>query len=489
MNRSLRLFAVTVSAGMGLAWSAGAAAWSVLNPCESVPGPAGWTVNSGSAVASIRPGSLGTKSLSTTDRIIFSPLSGSAAFQAKPVVSTDFWTIPVPHSSVPTTDGGENAQFWVNSGGHWYTRSGVGDVDSGVAAPSTWCHVSVQLDYENSKWSLFVDGNLVKDNLSFINNNAPPDNFFNSFEVKSDGGVTVYLDDVSVANNIPSGTLNIPLPSVVAATMNGSALTFTPPVQVGVKYRARGGTDPVNLTAYTWHNGTAIPVPMTGNSYFFKIEAVSELDNILLNTSTETYACYKQARPSGWYYSGVPVGYESGGDPLHSSLAGEAGRQLAKGLTAGGTEDADRLFYKGVQYYLDSNLGWKLYNGGTDRSRESLTPGTGVVIRNNHSEGAAAILVGEWKDNVTSISLKGGWNSLMRPFNTAATDSNCGFPNGAGDMFVVQRPGGPIQAKYAGATKGWVKYNNLQLSDTEWPQGGEGFIYFASADSNYTPSH
>jgi len=498
MNRSLRLFAVTVSAVMGLAWSAGAAAWSVWNPCETITGLDGW---SGGSLANDR-NSIPNKSLSSTDSIIFQPTSANPAYKAGQVVSTDFWTIPVPQtpSTVPGTVGDENAQFWVDSGGHWYTRSGAGDVDSGVVAPGTWCHVSVQLDYEKSKWSLYVNNALVVDNLSFKHVNTSPNNVFHSFKVESEGGVTVSLDDVLVANKVPN-TLVIPLPAAVAATMNLDTmnLTFTPPVQVGVKYRALGGTNPDILTdTPILQSGTTIPVDMTGkNSYFFQIQSVSELDYTPLTTSADTYACYKQDRSGAnrWCFSGVPVGFEA----ADLKVGGAAGTQLAQGLTAGNVSTGDRLILNGVvpvQFYLTVS-GWvadgAFLDPAYDTSKNNPLPvGSGVVIRKYDNTGISkAILVGKLNRGAVSITLKSGWNYISRPFYTAALAGNCGFPPVDGDMFLVQRVSGDtvgtIQAKRVGGT--WKKYNNLDLSPTEWPQGGEGFLYknTSGIDQSYSP--
>jgi len=516
MNRSLRLFAVTVSAVMGLAWSAGA--FNVGNTFEAYPGAPDWSATGQSIVSDPRTGSAGTYSLRSTGSILFEPTGVNPARNAGQVVSTDFWTKPVLRPAgapAPDTVAGAKAQFWVDSSGRWNTRSGtVGDAshDAVTVSADTWYHVCVQLDYTKQKWSLNVtdptDANklvLLVDNLDFINKVDP--SVFRSFEVKSEGNAAVYLDDAVVANNtVPSGLPDPTLPAAVATTINqGNSvmnLTFTPPVQVGVKYQALGGTSPTTLNDPILYSGTAISVPMaTRNSYFYQIQAISELDTSK-TTSSGIYACYKEDRSGTkrWYYSGVPVNIADVGDDL--KVKGLVGQQLAQGLMGGTLTTGDLLILNDGQTFAFNGTVW-VPDGTTGATTETkLLPGSGVVIRRKSvSSTGLALLVGPWTANAVTIPLRDReWNYISRPYDTASgaeadgttAKTSCGFPNGGqrGDLFVVQRGslGGSVMAKCTSAGK-WLKITSQPLGSGDWPQGGEGFLYYNSgANTSYTPT-
>jgi len=400
---------------------------------------------------------------------------------------------------------------------------------------SAWHHVSVLHDYAVGRkcWSLFVDDYLLATNLGFIASGVGSITNYNWFQVQNLGGDAsnvVWVDDFTVTNKIPGtvlgnttnapgsttngltpaqtlanfGTAGDPRP---ATTNFGLASTNAGETAVAVQFHAQpsqiyqlvGGINPTGSMSYV----TRITVDSAGlsnslidtnalghgvNNYFYKVLTISSVDGTVALTNAETFAFYSQSRSATnrWYYSGIPVLYESAAD---NKLSGLAGKQLALGLARDVSDFADQLKFGNTTFSLDTFGNWQPSNTA---STITLTPGMGVAIRRRGSVASSqtpCVISGLWTNDVpVLLTISAGWNSLAWPYDTVATSNTCHFPNNNGDKFIVQRGsnGGTITAKYQ---SGWKKVNLQPLGSGDWPSAGEGFMYYnaGSTINNWHP--
>ena len=409
--------------------------------------------------------------------------------------------------------------------------TGVGTYPT-VEVASTWRHVSVLHDYAASrrKWSLFVDDKLLATNLGFIANvQSGSLTNYSWFQVQNLGGDpsnVVWVDDFVVTNKIPStasGTLGATnaigttngIPPAYAlnyfgisgdprpVSTNFGLATNIGPTAVSLQFHAQpyqqyvliGGQSPLGAmstisTVLVDAAGTSNFVADAGalsgsrSNYFYKILTVSTVDGTVVFTNSETYAWYRQDRPvmNRWYYSGIPVSYEVSSN---NTLASLAGQQLAQGLSGSDNDAvADRLMVGSDTFYLTLSGNWEDVNAGTvSPGTITLKPGTGVSIYRKAGSSSLnkAIVSGLWTNSITAISLRHGWNKLIWPYDTVATSNNCKFPNTNGDKYIVQRGanGGTVLGAYNGSV--WLKANGTSLQATDWPQAGDGFMYYNTA--------
>ena len=511
MKRSLRLFAGTVSAVMGLAWSAGALDYISIVDFNSMTvgeAPVGWTVSSGSALISASGHNSGNGlSISSSSSVLNTggnPRSG--------LVWTDFWVKPVKCTEDPSSDNTATAQIFVNSASKWSTLSSAGvqtytsallaSPDDVISDPldGNWHHVSVLHNYNNRTWSLYVDEKPLAFDLGFITTDDPVNDKW--FKVETLVESVSMLDDFCVKDSIPStlaavdapGTENgitpavaltyfgtvgdpRPAPTTVGSTPGQVSITFTP--NSALQYQLIGGSTPDATSPLSeLVDGTAlISSPLTentafsGNVRFYKIATVSPVDGDVSLVSSETYACFKQDRPGigRWYFTGLPVTMVGGAD----TLAGQAGEQLRQGLSS------TDLLVKDDATYEISGSAWQVYGGGV--ANEPIPAGSGVAIRR---KGAAttAYVSGLWSSTtIAAVTLRAGWNSLVWPYEVAATEARADFPLAVGNQFAVQRgASGSIVIGQCISTDGstkWIRSDGNPLQASEWPQPGEGFMF------------
>jgi len=539
MNRSLRLFAVTVSAVMGLAWSAGAVDYIPVVNFDGMTvdqPPVGWTV-SGSAVVSgsgYSGNGLSIPSLSSVLNNSGNPRSG--------LVWTDFWTKPVKCNVDPSYDSTATAQVFVNSQNKWSTWSMVGGVatvstydHSLLASPNDvipdpldgqWHHVSVLHNYGNRTWSLYVDDLPLAFGLGFITTDNPV-NGDKWFKVVTLAESSAMLDDFLVKDSIPTslatstgsgtapGTENgvtpaaaltyfgavgdpRPLPpSAVETAGDRVSITFTP--NPALKYKLIGGPTPDG--AMSDHSlpvdgavlsSIADDQPFSGNVRFYKIATVSPVDGSVSLASSETYAVFKQDRPAAvsgrWLFSGIPVTM-IGGDPTYKdTVKDQAGQQLLLGLSAD-----DKLVKGNASFYINSGQ-WKDVNlNDALPGLVSLPAGSGVAIRRKGPATATTTYIsGLWNSKIDTVTLKPGWNSLIWPYDKQATRDSAAFPLALGNQFAVQRASSGSIAIYQcipttpPGSISWAKSDGSLLNPTgsEWPQPGEGFMFKLDGNSD-----
>ena len=229
-----------------------------------------------------------------------------------------------------------------------------------------------------------------------------------------------------------------------------------------------------------------------GSKYFYKILTISPIDGSVALTNAETYAWYKQDRStlSRWYYSGAPVMYGTSSD---NSLAGLAGQQLAQGLHGDNSGNGPDLLAVGNDlFYLNSSGAWvnSLIGAHPYASEVHLTPGVGVSIKRQlgASTPGYSVISGIWTNTIPAVTLLAGWNTIVWPYDTVATALTCGFPNTTNDMFVIQRTGNPQTAMYSPGA--WKTSLGGTIASGDWPQAGEGFLYYNSAagTKQWTPT-
>ena len=500
--------------------------------------PAGWGAYTGVIVSNYAPHAGG--------KALYVPVLGGVTNTVVTgngnAVWTDFYAKPVKLTvGAPVIDTTATAQVFVNSNGFWSTLSGDGTggnyqtnawtntLVSGSTYPTVtvndvWFHVSVMHDYSAHKWSFYVNDLPIATNLGFI---AAGVNESAWFQVQNLGGnVTnaAWVDDFSVTNKI-----NVALATNTVGATNGISAAFATayfgtvgdprptytnfgadavvsPTAVSLQFKPLpnqqyvllGGPSPFGAmsaistvvvdSAATSNSLSDVIALGRGSNYFYRIAAVSKADGSIQLTNSDVYVWYKQDRSTQnrWYYSGVPVVYESAG---MSSLTNQAGQQLAMGLHGDTSGNAPDLLVIGNDtYYLNPSGVWALLSGTTQPGNVNLTPGLGASIKRQSGASAVdySVLAGTWTNAVGTISLSVGWNSLAWPFDTAATAGNCGFPGATGDMFSVMRNGNPKMAKKYGT--GWKTLLGTSLSSSDWPQAGEGFMYYSSGAASWTPS-
>lgn len=505
--------------------------------------PVGWSVDSGVIVSN--GGAIKHDAASLYIPILTTVSNAAGAASSK--VWTDFYTIPRPFVSdsgtAPTVDSNATAQFFVNPNGQWVTISGNGSgglltnicttaLVDGMTYPtvsqySTLYHVSVLHDYTASNWSLFVNDVPIATNLNFIASDVPAHQWFQVQNLGGNSTNVCWLDDFLVTNRIVASggganaltnpvpgttiplavalsyfeTLGDPRPAAtnfgVASALGANAVRLQFHPQPNQRYVLVGGASPTLSmstisTTLVDAAGTSNYVVdagalARGSNYFYKVLTVSQVDNSVAVTNDETYAWYKQDRASlnRWYYSGVPVTYQGSSN---NSLASLAGQQLAMGLHADLSGNGPDLMTIGNNiYYLHLSGSWALLSGATLPEDMLLTPGTGVAIK--RQSGAASlnysVLAGTWTNTIGNVALLAGWNSQSWPYDTSATEAKCGFPGISGDMFSVMRGGSPKLAKrYA---SGWKTFSGNALSASDWPQAGEGFMYYSVAGGSWAP--
>ena len=453
-------------------------------------------------------------------------------------VWTDFYTIPSRYSSVvnptPVVDPAATGQFFVNSNGFWVTMSGPGgsvinvctqSLVTGLTYPTVtqytaFYHVSVFHNYTSRKWSLFVNNVPLAENLNFINQAA---NGHDWFQVQNYGGHPTnvcWLDDYLLTNAmvttggsgtntltaiVPGTTLPIadalvyfgttedPRPAATNfGVAGGDAVSLQFDSVPGQRYVLIGGGSPVlamsNIsttlvdTAGTSNAIVDATALQRGSRYYYKLITVSQVDGSVVLTNEETYAWYKQDRTAGnrWYYSGVPVIYVST-NASANTLAGIAGDQLAGGLAV------NDLMYVAASSYEINEFGKLGEIGiGTPVGEVQLAPGSGVMIK--RAAGAAsqtyAVIAGRWTNNIGTITLHAGWNSLTWPYDTSATLVNSGFPSTPGDSFLVLRGSGGDFVNVKRLSTRWSQ----TPESGNWPQPGEGFLYYSiNNNASWTP--
>lgn len=501
---------------------------------STFPG-ASWTIGAEVVVSNGAPpiARSGAKSLVVN---VLNSLTNTLSAGNSGLVWTDFWTKPVRLSvPAPALDSNATAQVFVNSNGLWCTLSGATGVTNVWASPlvsgavyptvnvaaassvaTNWFHVSVLHDYARSNWSLYVQDVPLATNLSFI---ASGVNAGAWFQMQNLGGVSsniAWLDDFLVTNKVPVtladtnspgatngitpaytltyfNTLGDPRPVEtnfgVAKSIgpNAVALSYIP--QPNQTYVLLGGLNPdmsgMHGIATAAVNGISSLVDTnaltaTTNRYFYKVVTLSPVDGTFALANEDTYAWFRQdvSTPNRWYYSGVPVVYDSA---TSSSLTNLAGAQFAAGLHADNDGVADIIVAGDSIYWLSPTTNWTPTVG----TAPNLTVGSGVAIRRLSGGVSGPIVVaGAWSSSIGSVAISPGWNILGWPYDIAATAANCGFPGRLGDRFTVAR-GSNAQTAQKYQT-GWKFGPTVDLGASDWPQPGEGFLYYYSGSSATT---
>jgi len=168
----------------------------------------------------------------------------------------------------PVVDTNLSAMFYINTAGYFVVHNGAPDpdptnstlwitvsnkADGGAFTPivaGAWTRVEVLLDYTNTTWELYANGDKLTNNLAFINTGNAN---FTSFDTYN-GGSTTYLDNVYIT---ASRTLTIDGLQVSNkyydgnsdATINTNSLTL-----VGVQEGHTVNLDVDALTAGVFEN-------------------------------------------------------------------------------------------------------------------------------------------------------------------------------------------------------------------------------------------